>query len=111
MLTILPTNYCNNSYNPSFRAHLPKNFEGMMNKIYTEMPDIFENRDALKVSTILENGLDVSGTAYFSQGRYCGLTMDNGFESYKQLFMKTALNKYKEKISGKKLNEKLQRKH
>ena len=98
-----------NNYTPSFNAHLPKTFGGMMNYIYKNTPDMFEFQDTMRVSARLDNGLDVSGTVYFDRGRYKGLVMDEGSEQHKQSFMKTALDRYRQKIASKKVREKLEK--
>ncbi len=108
MLSITPIN--NKTYQTSFQAHLPKTFGGMMNYIYKNTPDIFEYQDTMRVSTMLDNGLDVSGTVYFDRGRYKGLVMDEGFENQRQSFMKTALDKYRSRIASRRVQEKLARK-
>lgn len=92
-----------------FQAHLPRNFSSMMNYIYKNTPDIFEYTNSVRVSTVLKNGQDVSGTVNFINGKYSGLVLDNGFENLRQEFMRTALEKYKNHISSRQLQEKLSR--
>jgi len=110
-MQILPIYYREGatSQRTSFSAHLPKTFGGMMNFIYQNTPDTFEMRDALRVSAVLDNGLDVAGTVYFTRGKYSGLVMDDGYEEFKQSFMKTALERYRHKIASKKVQEKLKK--
>ena len=98
-----------NSQRISFQKHLPRTFGGMMNHLYKNTPDIFEYSSSVRVSTILPNGQDVSGTVNFIDGQYAGLVLDEGFEHLRQIFMRTALEKYKNKISSPKLQEKLTR--
>jgi len=105
MLSITPFN--NKTHHTSFQAHVPKTFGGMMNYIYKNTPDIFEYQDTMRVSAMLDNGLDVSGTVYFDRGRYKGLVMDEGFEDQRQSFMKTALDRYRNRIASRRVQEKL----
>ena len=98
-----------NTYTPTFNAHLPKTFGGMMNYIYKNTPDTFEFQDTMRVAARLDNGLEVSGTVYFDRGKYKGLVMDEGCEEHKQSFMKTALDRYRQRIASPKVREKLEK--
>ena len=85
---------------PAFSGHhLHKNFESMMNHIYKSTPDIFEHSNVMRVSTVLDNGLEVVGTANFANGRYKNLKMDEGFSELAGEFKRTALRRYNSKMA------------
>ena len=92
-------------------GHLPKTFEGMMNKIYSKTVsrsiDTFENTDMVKLSVPLDNGDIASGTAHFWNGRYTGLTVDEGVSINKNEFIKLLLKRYKLSIARDKIKNKL----
>lgn len=101
-------------YQPCFQGkHLPKDFSSMMNYIYKNAnknySDNFYGQDFFRVSTKLDDGKEISGIVSFFNGRYNGLIMDEGFEHMRQLFMRTALAKYNEKLMSKNLKEKIAR--
>lgn len=91
--------------------HLPKKFSSMMNYIYKKTfnnyPDIFESKNIVRVSTQLDNGEEVSGYVNFHNGKYNGLVLDKGYEHLKQVFMRTALRRYNEKVATPRVKEKL----
>lgn len=93
----------------SFQAHLPRTFGEMMNHIYKNTPDIFESKDAMRVSTMMGDGLEVAGTVFFERGRYAGIAMDEGCENIKNIFMRATLDKYRQKITSAQLREKILR--
>ena len=99
----------NTSRNLNFQAHLPRTFGEMMNHIYKNTPDTFECKDIIRVSTMLNDGLEVAGTVFFERGRYAGITMDEGFENIKNIFMRASLDKYRQKITSAQLREKIAR--
>lgn len=109
MQPIQSINYrASNSYKPNFTAHLPKHFSSMMNYIYKKTPsDMFECGDVMRVSTVLDNGREVSGVVNFLNGKYHSLVLDEGSEHLKQEFMRTALKRYNMHITNRRMHEKL----
>lgn len=102
------------SIQPNFRTpgfcggHLPRRFSSMMNYLHSKSANEFLCDDVMHVSTVL-NGKEVSGIVRFDRGSYRGLTMDEGSQELKQEFMRTALERYNNKIASAKLREKLLR--
>ncbi len=87
--------------------HLPKNFSSMMDYIYKNTPDTFEFQDSIRVSTILDNGKEVSGLVNFLNGKYHGLQLDEGFEHLAQEFKRTALKRFQMRLAKPELQKKL----
>ncbi len=111
MLTIQPNftspNYSRQNFNG---GHLPKHFSSMMNNIYKKMskqPDLFEHRNFMEVSTVMKDGQEVSGIVRFHGGRFQSLEMEEGCENLRQEFMRTALDRYNNKIASARVREKL----
>lgn len=63
----------------------------------------------MHVSTVLDNGKEISGVVIFQDGHYSSLIMDEGFEGLRQVFMRTALERYNNKVMPRRLQEKIQR--
>ena len=106
MLTVQSVNLGGNSH-PAFRCRLPRNFSAMMDYIYKKTPvDMFESPNLMRVETKLDDGREISGIVTFANGKFKGLTMDDGFENLQQEFMRTALKRYNKKMA----NTQLQRK-
>lgn len=93
--------------------HLPRNFSSMMNYIYKKTnknySGIVNSHDMMHVSTVLDNGKEISGVVIFQDGHYSSLIMDEGFEGLRQVFMRTALERYNNKVMPRRLQEKVQR--
>lgn len=106
----IQTNYQYNS-RPSFGAHIPRTFGGVMNYMYKNAQknhlDSFEFMDTVKVSTQLKNGIEATGSANFVNGRYVGLMMDEGSEPFRKEFVATIMEKFKKSLAKGKIKEKL----
>lgn len=108
MLAIQPAGFNYKAQQPTFKAHLPRNFSSMMNHIYKKTPeDLFDCKDIMHVETILDCGREVGGTAYFFHGKYHSLVMDEGCENFRQEFMRTALKRYNMHMASPDLQKKL----
>ncbi len=106
----IQNNHKNYSY-PSFKSHIPRTFGGVMNYMYKNAqkinPDVFEYQNTIKVSTTLKNGVEASGSVNFLNGRYVGLTMDEGSEPFRKDFVATVIEKFKKSLAKGKIKEKL----
>ncbi len=109
MQPIRTVNYgAGGSYRPNFTAHLPRHFSAMMNYLYKKTPeDMFSCKDVMRVSTVLDNGREVSGVVNFLHGKYHSLVLDEGFQNLRQEFMRTALKRYNMSITKRQMHEKL----
>lgn len=109
MQPIQPVNFgIKNNSTPNFTAHLPNRFSSMMNYIYKKTPeDMFEYKDIMRVSTVLDNGREVSGFVQFLHGKFHSLILDEGSENLRQEFMRTALQRYNKHITKRQMHEKL----
>lgn len=87
--------------------HLPKDFSSMMNYVYKNAPDSFEFQNSIRVSTVLDNGKEVSGTANFLHGKFKGLQLDEGFEHLSKEFKSTALKHFLKRMAKPELQKKL----
>ena len=94
-------------------GHHPRRFSSLMNYLYkktiAQNPDMFESINTISISTKLDNGKDITGTANFSNGQYIGLTLDKKNKALKTKFIQTILDKYINKISSKSVKEKIAR--
>lgn len=106
----IQANYQSN-VTPSFGAHIPKTFGGVMNYMYKNAQragaDAFECSNTVLVSTKLKSGKEVSGSVNFVNGRYVGLSMDEGFEPFRKEFITTVIEKFKKSLTKGKLKDKL----
>lgn len=96
---------------PSFSAHLPRTFGGVMNYMYKNAQraggDVFECPNTVLVSAQLKNGKEVSGSVNFVNGHYVGLTMDEGSEYFRKEFITTVIERFKKSMAKGKVKDKL----
>lgn len=94
-----------NNYNQtSFRAHGARHIGQVMNKLYdsayrkglfpgAEIPDI------LSVSTVLKNGLEVTGIATFDRGKFVSLSLPYEHAQYRSEFCANIIRKFNEVVT------------
>lgn len=104
------TNY-NLKAQPNFGAHVPRTFAEAMNSLYKKSnirsnPN-FAQSDIVILSTKLPNGKDLSATAFFSNGRFQGLKMDEDKIYLKRYLIKQILSKFQLAMAPQKLKNKL----
>lgn len=99
----------NTNTNYTFQAHLPRKFSNLMNYLSRNLPENFDNKDIIRVTTVLKDGTEVSGYAHFTNGHYSSLTLDSPYNMRKQEFMRTVLESYNLKVAKGRTLEKLKK--
>lgn len=86
----------------SFNGHGARRVNHVMQRLYDfayEDRSIYNRPPIIKISTKMKDGIDVTGTVSFSQGKLVGLDFPKGQERYRSEFCKTIFEKFNQAIT------------
>ncbi len=95
---LIQSNYSSTSFN----GHGARRVNDIMRRLYNEA---YQNRGIsnrppiIKISTTMKDGVEVTGTASFCQGRFIGLNFPKGQERYRTEFCKAIFEKFNQAIT------------
>ena len=81
-IMLIQSNYSSTSFN----GHGAKKVSHVLRRLYDEAyhdRNVYNRPPIIKISTIMNDGVDVTGTASFYEGKFVGLDFPEGQERYR----------------------------